>query len=314
MANLTPHRRDVIKGALGAGAALCAPVGLSRAFAQTSGYRATALAGGLIAVSGPDGNVIVGDDGDGLVMVDGGARERAVELLDFVRGETGASTVRVLFNTHWHPAQTGANEALGAEGVKIVAHEHTRLWLSHEHWVRWEDKTYAPLPDAALPTETFYKTGSAPYGGGQIEYALMPRAHTDGDIYVHFPEADVIAAGGVGVADGWPVIDWSTGGWLGGYVDALAQLEGVVGDATKVVPAQGPVIDKAEIAAQREMYAEILTRMAVSLRASHGFDEMLAANPAEGFRPEWGDPEFFLRQCYRSIWGYIRGDRRVSTI
>ena len=43
-------------------------------------------------------------------------------------GATQARRVHVLFNTHWHPEQTGSNERLGEDGALIVAHENTRLW------------------------------------------------------------------------------------------------------------------------------------------------------------------------------------------
>ena len=61
-----------------------------------------------------------------------------------------------MFNTHWHPEQTGSNETLGAQGVEIIAHENTQLWLGTDVHVRWSGKDYPPLPPAARPKTTFY--------------------------------------------------------------------------------------------------------------------------------------------------------------
>ena len=50
-------------------------------------------------------------------------------------------------------------------------------------------------PAAALPTQTFfYGPQKHSFGGQDIEYAIMPQAHTDGDIYVFFPRENVLVA------------------------------------------------------------------------------------------------------------------------
>ena len=55
-------------------------------------------------------------------MVDGGLAAQSDALLAAVFDVTGQSRVHTLINTHWHPAQTGSNEAAGREGAQIVAH------------------------------------------------------------------------------------------------------------------------------------------------------------------------------------------------
>ena len=47
------------------------------------------------------------------------------------RSATGTSRIHTLINTHWHPEQTGANEAVGRDGGVIFAHEKTRMYLSN---------------------------------------------------------------------------------------------------------------------------------------------------------------------------------------
>ncbi len=67
----------------------------------------------------------------------------------------------------------------------------------------------------------------------------MLQAHTDGDLYVYFKKANVLVAGGVVSADGWPRLDWETGGWIAGLVAGYDKLLKVANADTKIVPANG---------------------------------------------------------------------------
>jgi hypothetical protein len=71
-------------------------------------------------------------------------------------GDSKSPIVATLFNTHWHPEQTGSNEALGKNGVKIIAHTNTKLWLTRRITVGWRPGAYGPFTGKALPGETFY--------------------------------------------------------------------------------------------------------------------------------------------------------------
>jgi glyoxylase-like metal-dependent hydrolase (beta-lactamase superfamily II) len=70
-------------------------------------------------------------------MVDGGEASWSDALLRTVGERAGGKPIRALFNTHWHPEQTGSNETLGARGTEIIAHENTKLWLGTKVDVRW---------------------------------------------------------------------------------------------------------------------------------------------------------------------------------
>ena len=75
----------------------------------------------------------------------------------------------------------------------------------------WEKKTFPPRAKEALPTETFYNTGMMTFGNEPIEYGLMPVAHTDGDIFVHFMASNVLVVGDVVQAGQFPYLDYPTG-------------------------------------------------------------------------------------------------------
>ncbi len=219
---------------------------------------------------------------EGALLVDGGTEARSAELVKLALKETGAKKVHTLINTHWHPEQTGSNERLGKAGTRIIAHQNTKLWLSYATPVPWQEKPWGPLSPKGLPNDTTYGDGKIDFGGEPIEYRYALQAHTDGDLFVHFRESNVIAAGGIVSSEGWPVIDYKTGGWINGLVDGLREISRVADANTKIVPANGPVVTKADIDEQVKMYQTIAQRLSQLLRKGMGPDEVLASAPTEG--------------------------------
>jgi glyoxylase-like metal-dependent hydrolase (beta-lactamase superfamily II) len=92
-------------------------------------------------IRGAGSNVLLLNGPDGALMVNGGAPDRSPELLKVVAEQTGGKPVRVLFNTDWHLDNTGSNDTLGKAGATIIAHENTKLWMSTEFHVQWQNKT-----------------------------------------------------------------------------------------------------------------------------------------------------------------------------
>jgi glyoxylase-like metal-dependent hydrolase (beta-lactamase superfamily II) len=305
------HRRGFLKAAIGtAAAASLTQLVPSPLVARESKapLTTTKLSDRLVLISGAGANVVAMGSPEGALLVDGGLESRSADLVKLALKETGAKKVHTLFNTHWHPEQTGSNERLGKAGARIIAHENTRLWLGYPNPVPLQDKTWGPLSPKALPNATTYDKGSIEFGAEQIEYGYLLQAHTDGDIYVYFKQSNVIAAGGVVSSDAWPVIDYKTGGWITGLVDGLRDL-GRVGDAnTRIVPANGPVITKKELDEQRAMYQTIAQRLNGLLRKGMGPDEALAAQPTKEFDARWGDPTQFVNLAFRSLWGHAAPD------
>ena len=142
--------------------------------------------------------------------------EHSADLFSLVRDYSGGTLPIALFNTHWHWDHTGANERFGKAGVPIIAHENTKLWLGMEFTVAWENRDYLPRPKLALPTQTFFRGPQKFEAAGlALDYGWLPRAHTDGDLYVHIPERNVLVTGDLFVVDRYPVVDVDTGGWIG---------------------------------------------------------------------------------------------------
>ena len=260
----------------------------------------------LTLIQGAGGNVLLLRTADGGVLVDGGAPAASAMLLDRVQGLLGRAPVAALFNTHWHPDQTGSNATLGRRGAKIIAHENTKGWLSTSFYVDWQDRSYVPLPPVARPNDTFYTKGRTQLGGRTIEYGHLPAAHTDGDIYVRFVEANVIAVGGALGGGRYPLMDYTTGGWLGGVVEASQALLSMSDAQTRFVAAEGAIQSRADLQVQLDMARATRERIAEAMKRGFSVDDMLAQGLTKDFDPAWGDPRFFLRSSYRGLWGHVR--------
>jgi cyclase len=292
-----------------AGAALAAlPLG---AVAAESKVRLATqeLGGGLALISGAGANVLAFGSPQGALLFDGGTRVHSKALLQLAPAAVGAKKVHTLVNTHWHPEQTGSNEALGRQGARIIAHENTRLWLARKSIiVDWAPTPFLALPKVAQPNKSFYTTDTLEFGGETIALGHLGQAHTDGDLYAWLPKANVLVAGGVVSSAGWPLMDWQTGGWIGGLVGAYDRLLKIANDGTKVIPADGPIIGHRELQAHRDMYFQIFDRLVKQLIKGMGPEEAYQSGPAKEFEAQWGDSKTFVLASFRSLWGHYAPD------
>ena len=301
--------------------AAAAGIGLAEALSRPARARSkdpaaiipTRINDHLVVLAGAGANVVAAHTATGVLLVDGGLPERSEDLLEAVYRETRSKRVETLINSHWHPEQTGSNERLGKLGTRIIAHENTRRWLQYAQTEPGHDRPYGPLPPKARPTDTLVSSinlanASLEFAGEKVEYGYLLQAHTDGDLYVFFRDSNVLVAGGALSNEGWPVIDYETGGWLGGLVDGLRSLDGLVNDKTQIVPANGPIMARADLKAQQQMYATIFDRLGKLLRKGMGPEEALAAAPTKEFDGKWGDPKQFTTLAFRSLWGHFAPD------
>jgi glyoxylase-like metal-dependent hydrolase (beta-lactamase superfamily II) len=314
------NRRHFLQAA-GAAGLVVAAGGLrpQAAFAQDAGkVSVTKLRDDLMLIGGAGGNVVALRRPDGLALVDSGSADRSRELLDVLRSELGAAPVRILFNTHWHLDHTGGNDALigsntASDGIAVIAHENTRLWMSTKFFSDWENKRYLPRAKAAQPNKTFFASDPQPQtaslGDDSMQYAQLLQAHTDGDIYVAFPKHNVIAAGGVVTAARYPVLDYITGGWIGGNVDAIKKLIAMCDADTLVVPDSGPPQKRADLEAQVQMLETVRARIEEIALKGQGVDDMIAAEITKEFDARFaGDSALFISNAYEGMWwNRIRG-------
>jgi len=303
MPQLHSDRREFLSALVGgmAGFSLSWP-----SFGQPAAtpIQATKLTEKLVLLSGDGGNIAVLIGDDGLFMVDGGYSDRSGELLKAISG-LDSHPMRLLFNTHWHPDHIGANVALGKAGVKIMANENVKKWLSRKVSLEAFNRTIDPLPAEGLPTVSFTDGGSLMFGKSVVQYTHVAPAHTDSDAFLFFPSHNTIHTGDLFFNGFYPVIDYSTGGWIGGMVagaDAILK----VGDAkTRIIPGHGPMASRDDLKATRDMLETVHQRLEPLHRQGRSVDEAIAAAPTRDFDEKWGKgmltPAVFVRLAYTSL-------------
>ena len=276
-----------------------------RVAAQPAALSVTPL-GPLRLVSGAGGNVMVTKGASSLLLVNGGLQAHSSHLLGEISSGSGGAPIEFLFNTDWHPHNTGSNLTVVERGGQVLAHEFTKQYLAIERHVDWQNTTHKPLPAHALPTKTFLKAGSMAFGGQTIEYAPLGQAHTDGDIYLFFRDANVLVVGDVMTVGKYPIGDYTSGGWLGGLVTSTKALLSVANADTRIVPGEGPVQTRADLQAQYDMLSATREAFVKMMRQGMSADEMLAAGLTKAFDARWGDPQLFVKTSYRGMWLHVR--------
>jgi glyoxylase-like metal-dependent hydrolase (beta-lactamase superfamily II) len=190
---------------------------------------------------------------------------------------------------------------LGRAGTRIIAHENTRLWLTTDVDSKWEHRTYPPLRKEALPNHTFYATENISFGGETIDFGYLSQAHTDGDIYVFFRNANVLVAGGVLSVGSYPILDYCTNGWIGGMANATQTLTGLCNPNTRLIPGTGPVQTPADLAAEQSMLVAMKLALSKLLAKGMSVQDMLAAAPTRDFDAKWGDPSLFVANAWPGL-------------
>jgi cyclase len=276
-------------------------------------FTLNAIAENIYKISGPTGNTMVAVDSDGLILVDGVSAEYAEEYLAFVTNETGVYDIKALIISHWHPEVNGLNAILGPQDVEIISHDNTKQWLATTIRVRGETIIHTPVPADELPDTTFHQgTLSIPFRGSSLVLGYLVQAHTDGDIYVYYPDENILYSGPAIRSDSWSTVDETSSGFIGGLLDAYDTLSTLIDDNTLIIPASGPIMNKSQFASQDAMYKVLKADMLDLLRQSKSVAEVLEINPALGLKPEWGDPSDFLAEGFRSFYGHLRNMRHMG--
>jgi cyclase len=254
----------------------------------------------VMLIGGAPGNLVALSSSDGVVLVDSGAADSARA----VKASLAGAKVHTLFNTHYHADQTGGNALFGKEGATIHAHVITRQWLSADYYVPAEDRWVKAPSEVARPTKTFRLKGEMTAAAERIEYGYLLEAHTRGDIYVFFRDSNVLAVGDVASPLRDPALDWYSGGWLGGRVDAMDDLLELANDQTRIVPAYGPVMTRAELQAERDMMLKLYDRLTKLTTQGHSAQDMLDAGALNDVGRKFEDPYRFLYDVAKSNWAH----------
>src|SRR5712671_766578 len=244
-------------------------------------------------------------EGCGKVFIDAGITASRPRILEAANG-LGRDPIRHLINTHWHFDHADGNQWLNAEGVAILAHENTRKHLLVAQRVEDWDFNFPSPPLAAIPSEVFSSEKTLTLNRSTLALKYYGPAHTDSDISVTIPEADILHTGDTYWNGVYPFIDYSTGGNIEGMLKAAEANLAAATDRTIVIPGHGrPVSNRAELWAYRDVLFAIHENVSKLKRQGRSLDETIAAKPTAAYDAKWGQfvitPAFFTRLVYQGV-------------
>jgi glyoxylase-like metal-dependent hydrolase (beta-lactamase superfamily II) len=214
--------------------------------------------------------------------------------------------IQTLINTHWHWDHTDGNGWVRAAGAAIIATPQTAAHLGQTIRVEEWGHTFTPVEAGARPTELVTapeKTLSA--DGETVRIRVYMDSHTDGDLSVYFEKADVLFTGDTWWNGLYPFIDYAEGGGIDGMIKAADANIAMTTDKTIVVPGHGPVGDRAQLIAYRDMLVAIRDRVAALKQAGKTLEQAIAAKPTASFDAQWGQaiisPALFTTLVYRGV-------------
>jgi len=274
--------------------------------ADTTRITASRLAEGIYVLMGQGGNIGLSTGPNGAFLID----DEYAPLTDRVRATVDSlcgCPVRFVLNTHWHRDHTGGNEHLGKAGVLIVAHENTRKRMSVEQFIEAFDAHVPAAPPGALPVVTFTDTITFHLNDDDIRAYHVAPAHTDGDVIIHFPRANVFHMGDTYFNGFYPFIDMGTGGTIDGMIAAADRVLAEADAGTKIIPGHGPVSGRAELAAYREMLAGIRNKVKPMVKAGRSLAQVQAARPTAKWDRAWGSAFFTPEQLVTVVFQNLGG-------
>jgi glyoxylase-like metal-dependent hydrolase (beta-lactamase superfamily II) len=248
--------------------------------------------------------LVVGD-GACLVIDTRSTAAEARDLVAAIRTVTGAPWIVV--NTHAHYDHFLGNGEL--RPARIWAHRRcvemiaeygdAQRRIAAAAYRRYGETGFAADLEATpidAPDQVVEDAGSLGVGGRHVRLRHLGRGHTDNDLVVLVPDADVVFAGDLieqgappSFGDAFP-LDWPS------TVDALLAEAPA---AARIVPGHGAVVDRSFVESQRAELAQAAAAATAAYAANRSVDDAYADVPY---------PEPTAREALERAYRQLRGD------
>lgn len=243
------------------------------------------------------GNMALLTGADGVVLIDDSMPPMLDKLNMAIAKITQKKPVDFLINTHMHGDHIGNNSAMKALGAHIIGHENMRQSILNDN----NEKT----GENDLPIMTVSKDMSFHLNGEQARAIHAHKAHTDGDLFIHFKNANIIHTGDIMFNGMFPYIDLKNGGSINGYIAAQRKIIKLADKNTKIIPGHGPLADIEDLKASFTMLNETKAIVEDLIKTGKTEDEVVALNPLQGYHDAWNwgfiTTEKMTRQLYQGL-------------
>lgn len=254
----------------------------------------------IYLLEGQGGNIGVSVGKDGILLID----DQFGHLYDDIKSklsEISNQEVKYIINTHWHVDHTNGNENFGKSGSLIIAHKNSRKRMTTNQYIEVFNHHQKPYNNDGLPKIDFDNSMNLCFNNQTINLVYVKNAHTDGDLFVHFTETNVIHTGDVFVTYGYPFIDQPNGGSIQGVISAIDKILTYCDDNTLIIPGHGNLSNKKDLIRFKEMLTTILSRIEVELKHGKSMSEIVATHPTRGFLSQKINEAIFVEIVVNSL-------------
>jgi glyoxylase-like metal-dependent hydrolase (beta-lactamase superfamily II) len=266
---------------------------------------ATPVSDNIYMLTGQGGNIGLFLGEDGTFIIDDQFAPLTEKILAAIKS-VGGDTPRFLINTHFHGDHTGGNENLGNAGTLIVSHDKVRERLVAGSYIKEFGMNSPPANKVALPVLTFSEDMHFHIKGDSVNAVHVPSAHTDGDSIIYFKKANVVHAGDIFFNGFYPFIDAANGGSLRGTIAAVDAMLAATDSKSKIIPGHGPLADKAQLQAYRDMLAIAYARLLKLKNDGVSAEDAVIQDPLSDLEAQWGNGIFsgkkWIRITYPAVF------------
>ena len=139
-----------------------------------------------------------------------------------------------------------------------------------------------------LPKETYIGGTRTLQVGAARQLTHVTNAHTDGDTWVYFADANVLCTGDTSNnTKRYQTIDFANGGDIRGMIAANDAYLKAANDDTKIVVGHGPLAKKSDVAEFRAMLVTARDRIEKLVNEGKSEAEVVAARPLADLDAKW---------------------------
>jgi len=264
------------------------------------------LAPNVYFLHGSGGNTVALLGPEGALLVDTEFGPVAPKLKAAL-ASLGAGPTRYVISTHFHSDHTGGNAFFRREGAVLIAQAQCRARLLEgefsPYWGHFSPAT--PAEDA--PTLTYENSLTLYFDGEEVTASHLQPSHTDGDTVVYFKKANVVHMGDIYINGLYPYVDTGAKGTIDGYFPVLDDVLSRTDAKTIVIAGHGPISNRAELQAYRDMLWTVRNRVAALLAQGKSLEEIIASRPSREYDDAWASdrvgPDGFAVMVYQSLTG-----------
>jgi len=258
------------------------------------------LSDNIYMLEGSGGNIAVLTGADGTLMIDSQFGELSEKIKSAI-SEIATGDIKYLVNTHWHGDHTGGNGNFNDAGATIVAHKNVRERISTDQVMKAFNREVKAKSENYWPEITFEEGMDLHLNGQDIMIVHADNAHTDGDAFVYFTQANVLHMGDVFFKDRFPFIDLGSGGTINGYIKAVQAALMITDSETQIIPGHGKLATQFDLINYHNMLTTMKSRVQHATAEGQTIDQMKTAGLDKSFET-WGTRFIAPDSFINTIW------------